>query len=201
MELKGLLSYKSAFRLTRTISIAVVVISITSVIVGFLIMNQRILEIRDTVVVIDRSGQVLDSERMESKDTRIFEYENHVRTFYNLWYSFDEGSYQTNIEMGLNYIGESGKDLLDVYLTQNVERNIRERNLVFNVYIENIQIDMSTNPVTGYIEGIQEIKRNRGEIKRKLDCTFIIYDVDRTRNNPHGCKVDNWKIVNDKIIN
>ncbi len=194
------MSYKSAFQLTRLTVIAVVVVAFISITLGFIVMSREIQSIRNSVVVIDRSGEVLKSELASSKATRIFEYRNHVKTFYTLWYSFDEGSYNSNVESALSLIGESGKDLLDVYLTQSIERNLKEKNLVFSVYIKDIQIDMSTNPISGYIEGEQEIKRNKGSLKRNLVCSFIIYDVDRTEDNPHGCKVDNWKIENDQII-
>lgn len=200
MELRGLLNYKTGFQLTKLVMISVVVISFLAITIGFIVMSQEISAIRDSVVVIDRSGEVLKSDRVNARETRVFEYENHVRTFYNLWYAFDEGSYISNVEKALQLIGESGKDMLDMYLTQNLERNIKEKNLIFSVYIKDIQIDMTKNTISGYIEGEQYIKRNRGELKRNLVCTFTIYDVDRTRDNPHGCKVDNWKIINEEII-
>jgi len=201
MELRGLMSYKTGFQLTKFVTISVIVISMMTVVVVFFIMNKKIMEVRDSVVVLDRSGAVIGTERLAASETRVFEYENHVRTFYSLWYAFDDGTFNSNIERALHLVGESGRDLLDVYVRQDVERNILERSLIFSVTIKDIRIDMSTNPVTGYIAGEQEIRRNRGSIKRNLVCSFILYDVDRTRENPHGCKVDNWRIINDQIIN
>ena len=193
MELRSLLNYKSSFQLLRLTVLAVIVACLISLIVGYYIMVNKILEVRNQVVVIDNSGEVYKTSMMLGRNTRIYEYNNHVKTFFRLWYAFDEGSFDYNIEIALNLIGDSGIELLDKYIMQNIERNIKEKNIVFSVEIKDIQIDMSTLPVTGYIEGIQTISRNRGKVQRNLVCTFIVYDVDRTELNPHGCKVDMWE--------
>ncbi len=200
MELKSLLSYKSAFALTKSIVIALIVVFGVCMVVGFYIMQKEITKARENVIVIDKSGTIYDSELRKEKGMRIYEYENHVRTFYILWYSFDENSYKDNVERGLKLVGECGKELQNTYIDQEIERKLSEKSLVFEVTIKDIKIDMSTIPISGYIVGEQRIKRKKGELCRHLDCSFIIYDVDRSRENPHGCKIEKWSEVNKEII-
>ena len=79
MELRGLLSYKTGFQLTKFVTVSVIIISMVTVVVVFFIMNKKIMDVRDSVVVLDRSGAVIGSERLMASETRVFEYENHVK--------------------------------------------------------------------------------------------------------------------------
>lgn len=200
MELKSLVSYKSAFELTKTIMVVIVIAFAVAMVGGFLLMQNKIDNIQKNVIIIDKGGQVYDAEMSRAKDMRVYEYINHIKTFYTLWYSFDESSYKPNIEKALYLAGDCGKEMLNVYRDENVERMLFEKNLRFDVTIKDVKIDMTTIPVTGYIIGEQKIKRQKGQLIRHLDCKFLIYDVDRSENNPHGCKVDNWSIYNKDLI-
>lgn len=192
--------YRSAFALTKVVVIGMMVILGLAIAVGYVTYQNKILELRESVVVIDRKGAVVSSMLSSQDETRIFEYENHVKTFYKLWYDFDESSFWTNVEAGLELIGEKGKELLELYMDQNIERMLKERSITFKVTIKDIQVDQTSNPVTGIIRGEQTIRRSTGSVTRLLECAFTIYDVDRSSKNPHGCKIGEWEIVNDKII-
>jgi len=200
MELRSLLNYKSSFQLLRLTVLVVIAACLSSLLIGYYVMVSKMLEIKDQVVVIDNAGQIYNSTVMLGENTRIYEYKDHVKTFYRLWYSFDENSYENNIDIAINLIGDSGITLLDRYIMQNIERTLKERNIIFRVEIKDVKIDMSTMPVSGIIEGVQTIQRNRGKVQRNLVCSFIIDDVDRTEINPHGCKVDAWEEIDTSEI-
>jgi hypothetical protein len=200
MKLDSLMSYKTVGELTKVITITAIVVSAFAVVAAYVVLTREIKQQQKKVIVIDTKGQVYTSEIANAKEMRVFEYKDQVRKFYNLWYAFDENSYKKNIEKGLLLVGECGKELLNKYKDEDVERKLFEKNLKLDVTIKDIQIDMSTNPISGKIKGVQTIKRNKGSISRNLDCHFIIYDVDRSEENSHGCKIENWVIDSSDVI-
>jgi len=200
MKLDSLMSYKTAGELSKTITITAIVVSAAALVAGYFVMTKEVNLQKNKVIVIDTKGQVYGSQMTNAKDMRIFEYKDQIRKFYSLWYAFDENSYKSNIEKGLLLVGECGKELLNKYADQDVERKLFEKNLKLEVTIKDIQIDMDTNPVSGKIWGIQTTRRNKGSASRNMNCSFIIYDVDRSDENSHGCKIDNWVVDNVDII-
>lgn len=200
MELKSLTSYKSAFELTRIITITMVVVFGGAMLFGFITMQNKIDELQRQMIVIDTRGQVYPSGSVYREDMRIYEYQNHVRTFYNLWYAFDESSYKKNIEDALYLVGDCGIEMLDFYKQENVERMLYERNMRFETKILDIKINMRTLPVSGTIEGEQTIRRNQGMITRRLNSSFTLHDMDRSEKNPHGVKIENWEVINQEVI-
>lgn len=200
MELKSLVSYKSAFELTKIIVIVMIVVFGSILLFGFIYMQNQITDLQEKVIIIDTRGQLYPSGTAHREDMRIYEYQNHVKTFYNLWYGFDENSYKNNIEAGLYLLGECGIEMLNFYEQENVERMLYEKNMRFEVRVQDIQINMQTIPISGKIEGEQTIKRNQGKITRLLNFTFTLHDVDRSEKNPHGVKIENWEIKEQEII-
>lgn len=200
MKLDNLMSYKTAFELSKTITITVIIVCGMALVAGYIVMTKEIKQQQKKVIVIDTKGQVYGSQSVNAKEMRIFEYKDQVSKFYNLWYAFDENSYKSNIEKGLLLVGECGKELLAKYRDQEVQRKLFENNLKLEVTIKDIQIDMTTNPISGKIWGIQTTRRNKGALSRNMDCHFIIYDVDRSDENSHGCKIDNWVVDNCDVL-
>lgn len=201
MELKSLTSYKSAFALTRLILVVLIIGFCITVLGGYLLVQKTINEIQNKMIVIDTRGVIYPSGQIDYNQMRIYEYQNHARILYNMWYAFDENSYAQNIEKGLQLLGECGIEMLDVYKEQNLERLLFERNMRFEVEIEELKIDMNTIPISGYIKGKQTIIRGHSKLTRHLDCEFTVHDVSRSELNPHGVKIDNWEIINTELVN
>lgn len=201
MELKSLTSYKSAFALIRFILLVVIVSAFSAVVAVYYMFEKKVEELSSNIYIIDEKGNTMSASQSEQTlQTRIFEYEDHIKDFYSLWYSFDEGSYKRNIEAALYLAGETGKELLNVYEEEDVFNKVKEKNLKLFVNIESVVINVNTIPISGTIKGTQTIKRLQGELTRHLDCTFTLHDVDRSKNNSHGVKIENWKIINNNKI-
>jgi len=153
------------------------------------------------IYVMDKTGAISTADRNElDVYGRLFEYEDHVKTFYRKWYAFDESSFEPNIESALYMIGDVGKAMYQKYLEDNILRTLKQMNMSVTVEIIDTQIDMNTMPHTGYITGIQTIKRTRGSVSRNMNCTFELWDVSRSRNNPHGVRIEKWNVVNNSVI-
>ncbi len=201
MELTILKNGNKAVRMTTCLALIYCIIISMASIAGYYFISKEIRNVTGKMILIDTRGQVLEGSVINLREGRVFEYENHVRLFYTYWYSFSESSFKNHIEAGLNLIGEKGKELYNEYKDQNVERLLSEKNLQCEVQITDIKIDMSTLPVSGYIEGIQTIRRAKGLVSRKLNVRFTLYDTDsRTRSNIHACKIDEWDIYESSVI-
>lgn len=190
-----------AVKFTTMLALVYCVVITIAFIVSFLIQTKEISKITEKLLVIDTKGQVYNTNSINSADARIYEYKNHVKMFYTCWYSFDQGSFPGHIEAGLHLIGDRGKELLNEYNSGQVLQKLTEKNLRYEVKITDIVVDMSTNPVSGRIEGIQIGKRARGSISRKLCAKFTLEDVSRTEENLHGCQIETWEIYESSVIN
>lgn len=118
---------------------------------------------------------------------------------YTLWYQIDEGSYRSNIEEALYYFGDCGKVMLKDYNDDRVGYNLKEKNLILTIVINDIKIDMASHK--GYIEGVQTIRRDEGKVRRNIYAGFTFTDISPSDMNPFGVKIENWEIFNKEILN
>ncbi len=171
-------------------------IFIVCVAFAFIINKQsnQIAELQQNVLVIDTKGNAYEAQAVQASYTRIYEYENHVKTFIQLWYAFDENNYEENINTALNLIGENGKELLNQYNDLGMLNILRQKNIHYNAKVDDINIDMNTLPISGTATVTQTGYRAKGSVSRTLNITFTLYDVARCKENVHGAKIDKWEI-------
>ena len=74
-------------------------------------MSNKIDAAYTKALVLDTSGQVYDVAAIESAAMRKYDYENHIKPFVSLWYYFDESTYENNVTLALNLIGNRGKEM------------------------------------------------------------------------------------------
>ena len=199
--MKSLFEYKSAYKASMMFFAFAVCFCVVAVILMAAYMHQ-VLEKQNTMIyVMDKTGAISTADKTElDVSGRLFEYEDHVKTFYRKWYAFDENSFESNIESALYMIGDVGKSLYQKYVEDNILRTLRQMNMTVMVEIKEIYVDMNTMPRTGYITGVQTIKRLRGSVSRNMNCSFELWDVSRSRNNPHGVKIEKWDVMNNSVI-
>jgi hypothetical protein len=201
MELKSLVNYKLANNSLKLIAIISIIFSLLFSGFVYFFSWKKLQESKQTVYILDATGKAyLANEKGLDVNTRIFEYESHVKYFYKLWYEFDQFSYQRNIDEALYLVGDCGRELYNEYKEQDLLNILKSKNINTSVQIKNVKIDITKTPVTGYIKGIQTITRLGGLQKRNMDCTFDIQDIDRSRENPHGCIIENWKVVDNNPV-
>jgi hypothetical protein len=194
-------NYKSANTSLKLIAIISLVVSLLFSSVVYFFSWKKLQESKQMIYILDASGKAyLANEKGLDVNTRVFEYESHVKYFYKLWYEFDEFSYQRNIDEALNFVGACGRELYNEYKEQDLGNILKSKNITASVQIKEVKIDITTTPITGYIKGTQTIKRLGSLQTRNMNCTFEIHDVDRSRQNPHGCIIENWKVVDNSIV-
>lgn len=195
MKLDSLTNYRTVTKSLKVITITTIVICFLFSGGVFIYSQNELKKARNTIYAIDSKGNVSSAYGQEiNTNVRVFEYENHVKTFYKLWYQVDQNSYKANIEEALLLVGDCGKELYNEYKDQDLYGQLRSKNFIITVSIESINIDITQRPFRGYIKGVQTIKRLTAESSRNMNCSFTIYDVDRSKENPHGVKIENWKV-------
>lgn len=200
MKLKILDSFQDAYKKL----IVVVIIIVVAIIIGDIIRTVQWSDKYDNllskVIVIDTRGQVYNSSVLAAQEVREVEYANHVRTFVNLFYAFDENTFKKNIEEALYMIGEEGKELYNEYKDLDVEKTLYQKNLRYETRVTDIKIDPYTMPISGKVSFIQTGFRAKGSLEREIIASFTLYEVDRSEKNVHGCKIDKWSIISDRIL-
>ncbi|WP_289119285.1 conjugal transfer protein TraK [uncultured Bacteroides sp.] len=69
---------------------------------------------------------------------------------------------------------------------------------VCTIMCDSIQFDEHERKFTYY--GTQLIKRRTRDLKRTMVTTGYVENVPRTRNNPHGLMITNWRTIENKDL-
>jgi len=192
LRLETLVSFKKANKMLRFITLGTVIAALLFAAVVFIRSTEIINNEKGIIYVIDKSGEINIALRSDENETRLYEYEDAIKNLYTWYYSFDEGSFKTNMEKCSSVFGTCGPKLIRLYEDDDTYTKLRTKNLRLTVDIKDPKIDITKNPVTGYMEGIQTTSMGDYNIKQKYEVAFTIYDVARTRKNPHGVKIENW---------
>ena len=199
--MKSLFDYKSAYKTSIMFFALVCSCCVAAVVLMAVFMHSELEKQSMMIYVMDKSGVISTADRNElDVSGRLFEYEDHAKTFYRKWYAFDESNFESNVESALYMIGDVGKKMYQKYMEDNILRTLRQMNMSVTVEIKEVYVDMNTMPRTGHITGVQTIKRTKGSVSRNMNCTFELWDVSRSRNNPHGVKIEKWDVINNSVI-
>lgn len=194
MDLTKFKTIDQAFKTTVIASVISCSVMALAFIICFFYLSYKVDEAYSKSLVLDTSGKIYDATSIETSLMRKYEYENHVKTFATLWYSFDESTYDANIVAALPLIGNRGKELLNEYNDVNMHNSLIQKNIRYGLIIKDLHIDMQTVPVSGEIVLVQTGYRARGSVARDITVKFTLYNVSRSRENPHGVKIERWDV-------
>lgn len=192
MDLTKFKTVDQTVKLTICLSVGFSCILTIAYIVCFFYLTDKIDTAYTKALVLDRQGQVYQTASLPASAMRKFEYENHVKTFVKAWYAFDESTYEGNVNSALNLIGNRGKELLNEYNDINMLNSLIQKNIRYQVIIQDIQVHTNTIPISGKINFTQTGYRARGSIARDVEVEFTLYDVSRSQENAHGVKIEEW---------
>lgn len=194
MDLMKFKTVDYAFKMTVLVSAICCLIMGIAFAVSSIYLSNKIDSVLTKALVFDTSGQVYSATSINAVDMRKYEYEDHVKRFVNLWYSFDESTYERNIEEALHLIGNQGKILVNEYNDVNMLNSLIQKNLRYGIIIKDLHINMQTIPISGEILFTQTGYRAKGSIARDISAKFTLYDVSRSAENSHGVKIDSWEV-------
>lgn len=192
MDLTTFKKIDKTIKSTTYTSIVICVIMAFAFVISFFYLSSKIDAAYTKALVLDTSGQVYNVSAVPTSAMRIYEYENHVKTFVQKWYAFDEYTYDQNINAGLHLIGNRGKELLNEYKDINMLNSLIQKNIHYGVIIKDCKVNMNTLPVSGEIVFTQTGFRARGSVARDVTVQFTVYDVSRSSENSHGAKIEQW---------
>jgi conjugative transposon TraK protein len=122
------------------------------------------------------------------------EINNHIKTFHQLYWTLDQYNYEKKITEALNLIGQSGKDLYLFMKSEGYFSRIVSQNLIQTLTIDAIKINQDIYPFVITVEGEMLLKRTDQKItsNQSFNATMVLYNVDRTNENPHGLLIENY---------
>ena len=179
MDLTKFKGADDTVRLTIRLSIGYCILLTAAFVSCIIYLTVKIEKAYSQALVIDKNGEV-------------YETLNHVKTFVTHWYAFDESTYEGNISLALNLIGNKGKELLNEYNDVNMLNSLIQKNIRYGVTIKDVEIHTNTIPVSGKILFTQTGYRARGSVSRDIEAEFTLYDVSRSEDNAHGAKIEDW---------
>lgn len=156
------------------------------------------------LLAVDKDGDIVSLSRTSANEEFRIEADNHVRLFYDRFFSYDKTNYKDKVELGLHLGGNSVKRLYETYNSKNWYASVVNNDMVIeSKVIGKIQFEKIDNGYRFYSKGEQIIKRGELTQRRQLDIKGVVEKSSQGRIefiNPHGMKIENLVITNNNII-
>jgi hypothetical protein len=194
-------SYNSIDRVldkNRKVTLFIISMSFaTCLIMGFLIYQVS----KNNVMAVDKDGDIVSLTRTTEAEVMTIEADNHVRLFYDRFFSYNKSNYKDQVELGLHLSGLSGKRLYETYTDKDWYSNVVNNDLlVQSKVLEEIEFLYENGHLYFYSKGLQKISRGDIVEYRHLDLRAKIVRNNKGRLkklNPHGMIIDNIVITNN----
>ena len=134
-------------------------------------------------------------ERIEDKRAMA---SGHVQNFYILFFEIDAGNYKKNLNDALELVGESGKELAQVYANNKYYERIVSNNLWIGVNIDSIKILNNDPPFVAMVYAKRVIRSAYGTKYTQLNAEMEVHQVSNTVKNPFGMMIENFRITDDR---
>ncbi len=175
------------------IQLAIVVIAVGSLLIGFVLYQKALLTAVDRVYVVKETGV----ERVMDKKVMI---KGHVGNFYKLFFQIDQFTYKNNINQALNLIGESGKDLYINYKNKDYFAKLISLNLTITADIDSINVIGNNFPYQVQLYGKRRIHNAYGSLITNLNASMMVYPTTSSERNPYGLMIDRFNITDESEI-
>jgi hypothetical protein len=147
-------------------------------------------------LVLEGDGLVRRASMMAEKDALIIEIKDFMNSFYHTFYTFDEYTIDSCLNLGFYKGDESLRTLYIQYKNEGWYNTILQENLSQSAHLnpDGFKIDVSAYPYKLSVTGVMILRRNK-EVKRfALNGSCYLEQVTRNfPKNPHGFYIRNWK--------
>ncbi|MBD5221601.1 MAG: conjugative transposon protein TraK [Bacteroidales bacterium] len=164
----------------------------------FLAFN-KISEERQQIYILD--GQIpFLAERAELETTYDMEAQAHINMFHQYFFNLPPDNEYIDFSIGkAMYLADASA----LKQKKSMEEkgffsDLVSSSAVCSIICDSIKLDHDTNDFTFY--GRQLIKRRTSQIRRSMITTGKLYSVPRSKNNPHGLMIVNWRTLENKDI-
>ncbi|MFB3390085.1 VirB8/TrbF family protein [Flavobacterium sp. LAR06] len=202
--MKNLLKIDSLLKFSKTITIISLIITFLSVFVSLaysFYLNKTL--IKEKVYLLDgANGEVYTAKIIKDELTyREPEIYNHLMTFHKYFFDLDQYNYQKNIEKALDLIDNSGKNYYLTLVNEGWYNSLKLNNLVQKIELDSINTNAMVYPYAATVYGKTVVYRygeennEKDKQEKKIQIRCNLFDVARTRENPHGLLISNYNIV------
>lgn len=159
------------------------------------------------IYVMDKGGSIATAFKQDIEGQKEVEIDNNIRIVYNTFFTYNSTNYRSQVNKGLNIMGEKGRLLFQTYKEAQWYNNVVQNNLDISSVVDSVKINSHEIPYQFKAYGRQFIRRFNIVEVRRLWTQGEMYDVPRVmQTNPHGLEVnltitDNRTIKSDSIIN
>lgn len=195
-------SFNTSWFLMKTVVIFFGIISIAAIIIVSIIALSAMNDYKQLAYVITDKGTIIaEAVANEDKKAKAIEVENHVRLFFSKMYSFNEFTFQQNVEDGLYLIGAEGNIILEKFIEQKTPEVLRTTGM--NVYctVDSMWVNTENHPykVRAFVR--RTFETSSGKLIRRLFSDLTIRDL-KTRHpkNIHGLLIDHIEIFDQSIL-
>jgi conjugative transposon TraK protein len=199
--MRNLLKIDSLLKFSKTITITSLVVTVLSVFASLaysFYLNKSL--IKEKIYLLDgANGEVYTAKIIKDELTyREPEIYNHLMTFHKYFFDLDQYNYKINTEKALDLIDDSGKNYYQTLVKEGWYNTLKLNNLVQKIEIDSININADVYPYTAAVYGKTAVfrygeEKEKKEKKIQIRCT--LFDVARTRANPHGLVISNYNIL------
>jgi hypothetical protein len=190
LSVKSLANIDYAFRTSRYVSLGCIA--------GFLLISILLCWFYKEAIVrnIDRVYIARDFsiDRVTDKVAMV---KGHVMNFYKLFFEIDQYNYKSNVNMALELIGESGKELNKIYANGNYYSRLVNNNLSIAVDIDSINVYNRDPPYKVAVYGKRYIRSSYGTKGTWLNAVMDVYQVSNSDKNPFGMMIEHFQVTND----
>jgi conjugative transposon TraK protein len=199
--MRNLLKIDYLLKFSKTITIISLIVTALSVFASLsysFYLNKSL--IKEKVYLLDgANGEVYTAKIIKEELTyREPEIYNHVMTFHKYFFDLDQYNYKRNTEKALNLIDDSGKNYYQTLLNEGWYNTLKLNNLVQKIEIDSININSVIYPYTAAVYGKTVVGRygeEKDKLEKKIQIRCTLFDVARTRENPHGLIISNYNIL------
>ena len=201
-----LLNQKKVTESLKYITFVSILIALLGLIFMFVYSNMKIEEAQKRVWLVDRiHGDVLyaQHENINEEEQKISEYKNHVNMFYQTMFTYDQFSYEKNIDRASYLSGNCFKKIKAELDNQHIKNKIVETNMKIYADIDSCFIEKIPNSSNykGIVFAKQVFENNSIRSLRNLHAKFLLIPQgQRTDKNPHAVIIEDFIEFDTKII-
>jgi type IV secretory pathway TrbF-like protein len=205
MDLQSLKNIPTSFAIAKRALFFCGIITLTVSLGSLLWAYFATLNIKNTAYVLTKDGQaaLINIIPENEIDTyRLPEIKHHIKMFHLDFWEIDQFSYERKIDKALYLSGDSGKKLYKTLLANGHFAKISTENLAQKIEIDSISVNDKIYPYQASIYAKLKVLRTdqKTESINSFYAHFVLYNVSRTNENPHGLLIENYQLELTPII-
>lgn len=173
-------------------------LAVVCIVSGFMVFNAYD-DASKRIYVVSQNG-TFSALASQDGGASIYEIRNHIKTFVNLAFSYDENTFKPNLDNALNLISTAdGKILYDQLKRGEVYENLVKLGIRTEAKIDSIFVDGQQEPYACRVYFRQVSKNASGTASAPIGARFEIVKVPRAEVNPHGLQIQKLAFIRYEV--